>query len=238
MGERLVPRILGKDEMQLLEGFAAALAHALGTPLTVLMLAAERLTQSLTDASAQERDAALLMAEVYRLAQVQRFLLEACDSEGAVHRRIDVNESVRQAVALLAGPMGDRGVRPYLRLDPAPICTTGDPLLLQRAFLDLVGAVGRDLTHVEVRTCRKDSSVEISIALYPFVLHGDEEWRARFGLWRTDGSPGALWRAWQFACRRRGQVEIGTAKNAGMRVTIRWPEEEANQASDRPAEQH
>jgi hypothetical protein len=238
MGERLVPRILGKDEMALLQGFAGAMARALGTPLTILMLTAERWSWSVagprgaSDVAVPGGDGALLAGELLQLARLQRFLLEACDTESVVQHQIEVNESVLRALGLMAGVLEDRGLEPRVVLHPGPIRTTGDPLLLQRAFLDLVAPLTPGLARLEVQTRRAGSVVEILIRMLPAATLEVEEWADRFTLWREDGTAGPLWRACQFACRRHGQLELSAVDPSGVLVTLRWPEDTASMPHD------
>jgi hypothetical protein len=221
MGERL-PRVLGTDQFALLEEFAGAMARAIGTPLTVLMLAAEQAASAPAAPDASGPEGTVLLTQMYRLAQIQRSLLEAGQDPGP-GVEIDVNQSLRRAVELA---MEQRSVRHVLALDPRPIRTNGDPMLLQRAFLDLVDGAAPGLSHLEVRTRQDDGGVEIRIVMAPARVGLVPEWEERFTLWREDGSPGRLWRAWQFACRRRGYLELGGGDQPALMVTMRWPRED------------
>jgi signal transduction histidine kinase len=231
MKDQFVPRLLDGEQMILLEDFAACLARALGTPLAVLALAAESLARRPSVPEAVRRDAATILVQTHRIAEVMRFLLDAADTEHVIQQQIDVNELMTEAVHLVRSSLHQRGVEPALILDTRPVRIIGDALLLKQAVLDLVEdrqAPSTQLSHggrVEVRSRHRNGFVEIAVTTLHSAASAACRPEDRLTLWREDGSPGRLWRAWQFTCRQRGQLEVRAAGDAAVRVLMRLPAE-------------
>jgi hypothetical protein len=233
MAELSPPRLLDAQQMELVERFAASVAHALGNPLTILMLAAERFTRCPDCASRSAGEGAWFLDETGRIAQIHRFLLEAADPGPEVVRPIDVNAAARQAVALMQDGLRLHGVEPVLTLAPDAIHTQGDPLLLTRALLDLGGTLSAGATRLEIRTRRQQRLVEILVALHTGNGTGAKRWDEVLTVWRDDGSPGTLWRAWQFAYRQRGHLELRFTSKFEALVILRWPERSHDEVDER-----
>jgi signal transduction histidine kinase len=121
---------------------ATALAHELNQPLGTIRLSVAAAVRMLNAGRGSADDLRDILQEIdhedtraSQIIQRQRAMLQKRDPE---HRRLDLNEVVRETVAIVAHEAELRRVRLNLQLSDAPCAITGDQVLLQQVIVNLL----------------------------------------------------------------------------------------------------
>jgi PAS domain S-box-containing protein len=146
----------------------AGIAHELNNPLTAILAASELLCDHVTEPSAA-RQAELVHQQGRRAAHLVRSLLAFSGEAKLGRTRLDLNQTVRDAVELQQPALRERKIDVEFELDPELPTVLGDPVRLVRVFVNLISnaeqAIGETGKKggVRVRSGRANGSVWVSI---------------------------------------------------------------------------
>jgi PAS domain S-box-containing protein len=115
----------------------AGIAHELNNPLTAILAASELLCDQVTGQAAA-RQAELVHQQGRRAAHLVRGLLSFSGQAKLSRTRLDLNQTVRDAVELQQPALRERGIGVELELDPELPAVLADPARLVQVFVNLI----------------------------------------------------------------------------------------------------
>ncbi|MDQ1616775.1 MAG: two-component system, cell cycle sensor histidine kinase and response regulator CckA [Actinomycetota bacterium] len=122
--------------LESLSKLAGGIAHDFNNLLAAMNLTAEMLVAALPDGSAEQAQATRIIEVGRRATELTARLTVFARQEAPLRRRIDVNDVIRQADALLARTLGEHIDR-RLDLADVPCMVDADPALLQQVVVNL-----------------------------------------------------------------------------------------------------
>jgi len=135
---RLQRRLAEQDKIATVGVLAAGIAHEINNPLDGLQNCLRRIVNDPANAEQIERYAGLMTASLCHIGTVIRQLLDLSHKRDRMVRRIDINETLTQAVELAKAGQRWNGLRTEMRLaDNLPL-VLADPQNLTQVFLNLI----------------------------------------------------------------------------------------------------
>lgn len=133
-------QLLEAERMAAVGGAVTAVAHGIRSPLTNIRASAQVAALDCRPwGSAQTvKSLANITTEVDRLDGLLKEFLQFVRPATRHNQPVDVNEVVREAVEMMAGRIGEAHMKVDEHLAPVLPITTGDPLLLEQVFVNLI----------------------------------------------------------------------------------------------------
>lgn len=168
---------------------AGRVANEIGTALTAIEMAVDRLERKVADpgCTVQSRELSAIRTQSGRLARLARQLLELARPPSAAPARLELGEEVKRTLTLVRPELGRHGIE--LRFLPwgAEVEVQGDPIRLREALLALLinaeravrsSLDGGEGEWIEVQVLPGDNGGgEVRIRdSGPGVAEGEEEW--------------------------------------------------------------
>src|SRR5262245_28629341 len=135
-------QLVEAERMAAIGEVVTAVAHGIRNPLANIRASAQ---VALLDCQACEaprlapRNLGLIMAEVDRLEGRVKDLLQFVRPAERQSQRLDLNTVLRAALSLMSGRVGEARIDVDARLAAALPTITGDPMLLEQVFMNLIG---------------------------------------------------------------------------------------------------
>jgi signal transduction histidine kinase len=183
------PSVQGEPLTDPIGTVAGRVASEIGTALTTIEMAVDRLERQASDPgiAVHSTELSAIRTQSERLARLARQLLELARPPSAVATRLELGGEVKRTLALVRPEMGRQGID--LRFAPwgSKVEVQGDPMRLREALLALLvnaeravrsgpDGVGRGWIEVQVIPGRHGGG-EIRIRdSGPGVAEGEEEW--------------------------------------------------------------
>ncbi|HET6278811.1 MAG TPA: histidine kinase dimerization/phospho-acceptor domain-containing protein, partial [Candidatus Polarisedimenticolia bacterium] len=164
-----VERLKESEKLAALGRMLSGAAHEINNPLTGVVGNIEiLLARTWTEAEARRR-LETVRREGRRIVALVRNLLKVSRRDTGERATIDLNEVVREALALQRHDFVAAAISVDLRLDPGPIPIDGSALELQQVFLNLLGNACDALSErkagarLTIRTRRDGSTAEVVV---------------------------------------------------------------------------
>jgi two-component system NtrC family sensor kinase len=134
---RLAAELRNANRMVTVGTLTAGMAHELGTPLGVVLARAQMIIDDENDISDARKDAAEIIAQVKRMTQMCREVLDFARPKPPTRDPVDVVQLLRQMTVLLA-PEARKRTATLVLVDELPRAVVlGDPSKLMQIFTNL-----------------------------------------------------------------------------------------------------
>jgi len=146
----------------------AGIAHELNNPLAAILGASELLRGHVTDESAR-RQAALVRQQTQRAANLVRSMLVFSGTNELSLTRLNLNQTVHDAVKFQRSALRECSINVELDLDPTLPEVLGDPARMAQVFMNLISNAAQATSearkggHVRVRSGRTPENVWVSV---------------------------------------------------------------------------
>jgi len=135
-------QLIGAERMAAIGEVVASVAHGIRNPLANIRASAQVALLDCKEAdptAVGPRSLSNIMAEVDRLAARLKELLRFVRPDERRGQSVDLNTVVEGALSLLAGHIGEAHIRLDRRLAPGLPVISGDPMILEQIFVNLIG---------------------------------------------------------------------------------------------------
>lgn len=228
---RLEASLAQAEKLAAVGQLAAGVAHELNNPLTAVIANTQLIKRELPDGSPHRESLDLIEQAGQRAQQVVRDLLNFARQEPPEFTLVDVNQSIRQAMALVERQWSASNVRLLANLAPDLPPVRGNADHLQSVWLNLLvnardALEGRPGT-IEVETLRQGDIVTIRVSDDGMGIP-PEHLQKIFEPFFTTKGPGkgtglGLATCYRIVKQHNGIIHIDSAPGQGTCVTVRLP---------------
>ncbi len=160
--------------VSLMGEFAASIAHEVNQPLCAIVSNAMAAEQMLADKQFSPGDVYAAMRDISedgrRASAVIAKMRNLFRQTPSTHAMVEMNELVRDVVALVHGEMVRRGIIINLELTGEPLVVSGDSVQLQQVILNLLtnggeamDAIPREQRELTLRSYNSNSTVTVAV---------------------------------------------------------------------------
>ena len=167
--EALRARLTQSEKLAALGQFVAGIAHEMNNPLQGIMGHLELLIDHSEAAAPVRNELRRIFREASRASQIVRNLLVFTGSRRMTRRRLRIDRVVTRALASRRVALDRAGIAIVREFSEGVPAVTGDPLLLQQAFLNLlINAehairAGSSAGRIELATTATDDEVVVTV---------------------------------------------------------------------------
>jgi PAS domain S-box-containing protein len=136
--EALRERLAQSEKLAALGQFVAGIAHEMNNPLQGIMGHLELLIDHSADAQPVRAELRRIFREADRASRIVRNLLVFTGSRRMTRRRLRIDRVIARALASRSAALERAGITVVRRFPESLPSVTGDPLLLQQAFLNIL----------------------------------------------------------------------------------------------------
>ncbi len=136
--EGLRERLAQSEKLAALGQFVAGIAHEMNNPLQGIMGHLELLIDHSADAKPVRAELRRIFREADRASRIVRNLLVFTGSRRMTRRRLRIDRVIARALASRSAALERAGITVVRRFPESLPSVTGDPLLLQQAFLNIL----------------------------------------------------------------------------------------------------
>jgi two-component system NtrC family sensor kinase len=131
-------RLIQADRLRSVGLLAAGVAHEVNTPLAVISSYTQMLAKQTPAEDPRAAVLATITQQTFRASEIVGNLLNFSRTGAARFRRIEVNQVVRETLALVEHPLRSAGIHVISALHPEAVEVLGDAGKLQQVFLNLI----------------------------------------------------------------------------------------------------
>ncbi len=131
-------RLIQADRLRSVGLLAAGVAHEVNTPLAVISSYAQMLPKQTPAGDPRAAVLETITQQTFRASEIVANLLNFSRTGAARFRRVEVNQVLRETLALVEHPLRSAGIHVICALHPAAVEVLGDAGKLQQVFLNLI----------------------------------------------------------------------------------------------------
>ena len=131
-------RLIQADRLRSVGLLAAGVAHEVNTPLAVISSYAQMLAKQTPAGDPRAAVLETITQQTFRASEIVANLLSFSRTGAARFRRVEVNQVVRETLALVEHPLRSAGIHVVCTLHPEAVEVLGDAGKLQQVFLNLI----------------------------------------------------------------------------------------------------
>jgi two-component system NtrC family sensor kinase len=131
-------RLIQADRLRSVGLLAAGVAHEVNTPLAVISSYAQMLAKQTPAGDPRAAVLETITQQTFRASEIVGNLLNFSRTGAARFRRVEVNQVLRETLALVEHPLRSAGIHVVCALHPAAVEVLGDAGKLQQVFLNLI----------------------------------------------------------------------------------------------------